>query len=1318
MRRALRITGWTLGALVLLVLVLVAAILIAGNTAGGRALIERETASLSDGQVRLAGLGGTFPQALDLEELELRDASGVWLVAQHISLRWSPLALLARHVEIARLQLARLDVERRPVTKPSSGSTRLPRVDVEQLAIERLELGPQLAGTRVALGVHGTLHLVSLTDATVQVTARRSDGSGDYELNVRFDPARMDASLKLEEPPGGPLEHLLGYPGLGTLSVHGTLQGPRSAERVELEAGAGDLHAAVRGNLDLNTRSADVDYSIEAPAMTPRPGLSWKKVDSQGHWHGPVSAARADARLRISGLQVPGGAGAAAIDATLGADSGTVTLQAQIQELTIPGPQPRLLASSPVRLEAAIRLSESSRPLQLEVNHQLFALEARALICATPSATFALRLPELTPLAALAGQSISGESELRGTVRQDSATTHLDLDARTELTRGSHAVTGLVGGASRLQLAAALTPRALELERVALSGRSLSFSASGRAERGSIPGTPAFQVVHARYQGRLADVAALTPAAAGDVSFSGTVDGPVKSLAAELRLTANLSVRGTPRQTLEASIKARGLPALTSAQLEARGGFDGAPLALRASLEHSVSGAFHLTVPGAEWRSAHLDGDLTTGADLAPGHGAVRLQIDHLADLSSLTGTSLGGALAASLELRPTRGHTSVQARVDAENLVAADVAASVRLRAEGAPDALGVHLRVHLPNLRGEPASVEAVSRVNLSARELALERVQLQYHGQTLHLLAPARLSFADGFLVDRLELGVQHAVIEIDGRLSPALRLQASVHHVDAPLVNAFVPDTLAQGNLDVDAQLEGTPASPSGLITVAATGVRPGNDAARELHALDLHARVRLADGAAQVDANLSAGQSSQLTLSGTAPLALAGDLSLKLKGQLDAALANPLLEAHGERAAGTITIDATVTGPARSPEVGGTVDLARGEVRDYLQGIHLSDMTAHLTGDHGTLRIARFTARAAPGEVSMTGTIGVLEPKLPVDLHLLAKDARPVTSDILTANLDADIKVTGTLRERMEVSGTINLRRTLIGIPNSLPPNVGVLDVRRPGAAPPPHQRKLVVGLDLKLHAPREVLVQGRGLNAELGGDLHITGTADTPVVSGGFELIRGTFALAGSQLTFTKGEVSFNGAGLKGRINPSLDFTAQSFVVDATETLHITGLADAPQFELSSQPPLPQDEILARLLFGVTASQLSTLQVASIAAGLATLGGVGGSGPNPLARVQKALGLDRLSVGTAASSSSTGSQNQGTSLEAGRYVSSRVFVGAKQSTTGFSQVEVDVDLSKHLKLQTRVGNGSATTQGTTPENDPGSSVGLTYQFEY
>ena len=243
-------------------------------------------------------------------------------------------------------------------------------------------------------------------------------------------------------------------------------------------------------------------------------------------------------------------------------------------------------------------------------------------------------------------------------------------------------------------------------------------------------------------------------------------------------------------------------------------------------------------------------------------------------------------------------------------------------------------------------------------------------------------------------------------------------------------------------------------------------------------------------------------------------------------------------------------------------------------------------------------------------------------------------------------------------------------------------------------------------------------MQGRGLNAELGGDLHIGGTTATPRVAGGFELIRGTFALASTQLTFTKGTMGFNGAGLKNKIDPTLDFTAQTTVADATTTLHVTGLADSPQFDLSSSPPLPQDEILARLLFGESASQLTALQIAEIGAALATLSGASGGGPNPLAKVQKTLGLDRLSVGGASNSGATGTQTSGASVEAGRYLSNRVFVGAKQSTTGSSQVEVDVDLSKHLKLRTRLANGTTTTQGTTPENDPGSSIGAIYQFEY
>jgi translocation and assembly module TamB len=117
---------------------------------------------------------------------------------------------------------------------------------------------------------------------------------------------------------------------------------------------------------------------------------------------------------------------------------------------------------------------------------------------------------------------------------------------------------------------------------------------------------------------------------------------------------------------------------------------------------------------------------------------------------------------------------------------------------------------------------------------------------------------------------------------------------------------------------------------------------------------------------------------------------------------------------------------------------------------------------------------------------------------------------------------------------------------------------------------------------------------------------------------------------------------------------------------------------------------------------------------------LASLSGVGGdSGLNPLVKLQKSLGLDRLTIGAGTTTTTaTGIENSGASIEAGRYISKRVYIEGRQTSVGTSQVGAVVDLTKHLQLQTRLGNGTASVQGTTPENDPGSSIGLTYKFEY
>ena len=142
-------------------------------------------------------------------------------------------------------------------------------------------------------------------------------------------------------------------------------------------------------------------------------------------------------------------------------------------------------------------------------------------------------------------------------------------------------------------------------------------------------------------------------------------------------------------------------------------------------------------------------------------------------------------------------------------------------------------------------------------------------------------------------------------------------------------------------------------------------------------------------------------------------------------------------------------------------------------------------------------------------------------------------------------------------------------------------------------------------------------------------------------------------------------------------------------------------------------PDLPQDEVLAHLLFGTSVKDLSAIQIAQIASAIAELSGVTGGGGDPLGAVRKGLGLDRLSVGGGSGSGT------GATVEAGRYVARGVYVGAKQATSGGgTAAEVQIDITRRLKAKAQLATGGGSVQGSTPDNDQGSTVGLSYQFEY
>jgi len=1163
-----------------------------------------------------------------------------------------------------------------------------------ELVLAGLE-GADFAIDRLTLDGGGTI--------AVPEGAARSDAERAFSVDMDYaaegvalaDPGLAQAvgsaatgRIALAREGGGPvaLRALrLAGPGIEA-DLTGTLGGERLAYDLRLALRAGDLgRFATLAGLDLGG-GADLDITLQGRALdrsarltaiggTHDLALGIGAVDPLLAGEGVISLAaiRDEAGLRVSRLIARTAALSASGSARLTSDGTTGQFNLTLDDTgrLVPG------LAGPARIALALRDDAAG----LDVTADAALPGADTHIRATRAAgdeDFALRatgtIPDLGAFAGLTGLDLAGRADLSARGRAGAGGIDLALALRAgDLATGIAALDPLLGDEAVLGAHLGRGPdEVLHLDRITLGAAQVSAAGSAQLAPDGVLSLD----LAASVPGADAHVAG----ALADGTFTGAADLAAHDLAAlsggAVAGAANLTLGGTAATDLSAvDVTLSGVTRDLDAGIAALAPLLAGPGTVEAVVRRAGSGP---------WRVE--DGRLATpGATLAAsgetdGRAARATVALDLANLRPLVPALAGpGRLRADIA-RDAAGVLSVDARAEGAGAVA-----TLAATADGPDPMQGLSGRLEVSAADLAPLGRVAGLRLAGAAEASAAGHVTPADLSAELDLAASLRNPNPGSADLARLLAG--------EGRLSAHLSRDGDGRMELRDARIAF-PNLTASGHAtgsadDLSATLEARLAD-IGLLAPDFSGPASAEGEAR------------LAAGAWTVDAGLSGpgGMSGHLT----GGIAASGAPDLHATGTLPLGLVNGFIEPR--RLRGEAAFDLHLAGRMALEALSGSLRISGAEAADPELGLHLTDLggSATLAGGRATLDLRSGVNGA--GTFALAGGIG-LAGAMPADMRLTARGVPLRDPELYDTTASGDITISGPLAGAARVAGRIDLGATELRIPSSdigglgdLPP---VVHVRPPAAVAQTLARAGVNGsghdgeaggggawtLDILLSAPARIFIRGRGLDAELGGSLRLGGTTANIIPSGAFTLIRGRLDILQQRFDLSEGR-----ADMQGDFIPWLHLVAPTRARTGTDiAITIEGPADAPEVIFSSQPELPQDEVLSQLLFGREIASITPLQAVQLAAAVATLAGRGGGGI--VDSLRTGLGVDDLDVVTGEDGSA--------GLRLGRYLSDNIYTDVTLGTE--TEVNINLDLTPDITVTGTVAADGETRLGIHYERD-------------
>ncbi|MFN3719914.1 MAG: translocation/assembly module TamB domain-containing protein [Rhizobium rhizophilum] len=1083
------------------------------------------------------------------------------------------------------------------------------------------------------------------------------------------------------------------FAGETTIDVAATLgtDGSIAIERGRFETASAAVTAA--GRYDPNGEN---DIRLAARATGEPVGITTRSADFTG-----------GLKLRSMDLTLNGQAAAAAL-----------SLSADLAELTVP--QGTL---SDVKLTAesdSFDLSDRQGPVNLSVSVQ-----------GTDINDAAIRPYVRGPLTLTAPLTISSEAITFEQLVFDS--NGLDLQGSGQYAIDTNGFSGRLALqaapdllppalASRLQGPVDLSARVDFVAPRAVALREILLSTDIAQAEGSLS-LDQEGVVAADLTGQLRDLGLFVERIRAPASFNLSASGPMDSMDATINLAIEQGeAAGYRIEDVALQIDGVVNRDAPSGNLTVSGQIDGKPLDAKAQVV-SADGRTRVDALDVAIGPNRLTGALDLGQDLLPT-GDVSFDFPDISLLAALAGQTVGGDLKGEVAIRSQQGRiaadveasgtairqgniTVTEPRID---LTVSDVAA---LAAEGSVTASGIASGANRLetvaldftrsgtdtdfNLAGRYDNAPVVVRGALTqgneGLSVAVEELRATPRGIALALAAPTSIRLADGTVaIAETVISAGSGRVALSGTVGDRLDLVVDLRALPASLAAPFAPTIAPEGTISGTVRVGGTPAAPSADYDLDWQGAAIAQTRSAGLAPFGITASGRFENQNVTLDSRINGGGIG-LTAGGNLSLQNGPGLDIRIQGDVPLSAANGQLGAQGFVAEGNATVNLTIGGSGSAPSITGTVSTSGARVIDVRRNLAIEQIatTVNLTGTRA--EIGSLTGNlASGGRVSARGYIDITAPGLPADLTIDLDQAVYVDGDTVTSTADGQLTLTGPLLNGPRLAGSINLSRTSITLSESKPASLRELDIVHLNAPPailrqqrdqkPSEGRSssAPIALDLTISSPTQTFVRGRGIDAELGGTIALTGTAAAPVVSGAFDLRRGRMQILTKRLDITRATITFGGD-----LVPLLDLEATTTSGNATIVILLTGLASNPQVSFSSTPSLPQDEILAQLIFGQSLSRLSPLQIAQLADAAAQL--AGGRGTSLFQSLRNTLGIDDLDIST--------DETGGTSISAGKYLNDRTYIELQQSGTGGAKAVINLDIGRGIKLKGEAGGEGA-----------------------